>query len=317
MDQSALGVAGVRGMYYARLEQPAIPAWVDLIANRFNSDMASETYAMLGFSPAMREWVGGRQAKGFRDNGFTIVNKHFESTIEIRARDMRRDKTGQIMARVNEHADRADQHWASLLATLILNGQTTVCYDGQYFFDTDHSEGNSGTQSNSISVDISTLPATLHGSTTAPSIEEMQQAIVSGITQIGTFKDDQGEPMNENANSFLVLVPPSLSIVAGNAIAPAALGALAQNLNPAIKAGNSLQVQSSVRLGAWTDKFAVFRTDSAIKPFILQEETPVDVKVWDENSDHFKDNDSYKFGLDAWRNGGNGYWQRACLVTLT
>lgn len=316
MDQSALGVAGIRGMYYARLEQPVLPAWVTAIANQFDSDQALETYAMLGFSPALREWVGGRQAKGFRDNGFTIANKHFESTIEIRLRDMRRDKTGQIEARVNEHVDRAEQHWGSLLSTLILNGATTVCYDGQYFFDTDHVEGDSGVQSNSISVDISALPAALHGTTTAPSLEEMQQSIAAGIVQIGTFKDDAGEPMNEEAGSFLVLVPPTLAIVANNAVAPSVLGALAQNLNPSAK-GYSIQVASNVRLSSWTDKFAVIRTDSAIKPFILQAETDVMVKIKDENSDFAFDNDAIQVGLDAWRNAGYGYWQRACLVTMT
>ena len=68
-----------------------------------------------------------------------------------------------------ELAERGRTHYASLLSTLIVNGATTVCYDGQYFFDTDHSEGASGTQSNKIDSDISTLPASVHGSTTAPS----------------------------------------------------------------------------------------------------------------------------------------------------
>jgi phage major head subunit gpT-like protein len=132
----------------------------------------------------MREWIGGRQAKGFTGQGVTIVNKHYEATIEVQKKDARRDKTGQINARISEFADRAQTHWSSLLSTLLLNGAATVCYDGQYFFDTDHSEGSSGTQSNKITVDISTLPAQVHGSVTAPSIEEMQQTILAGITQI-------------------------------------------------------------------------------------------------------------------------------------
>ena len=48
-------------------------------------------------------------------------------------------------------ADRTVSHWASLLSTLIVNGESATCYDEQYFFDTDHSEGESGTQSNVIS----------------------------------------------------------------------------------------------------------------------------------------------------------------------
>jgi phage major head subunit gpT-like protein len=143
--------------------------WLDAVSNLYGSDQASETYNWLGQTPAMREWLAGRQAKGFSGQGVTILNKHYEATLEIAIKDMRRDKTGQIRARMAELAQRGQTHWASLVSTLIVNGATTVCYDGQYFFDTDHSEGSSGNQSNAISVTIANLPCVVHGSTTAPS----------------------------------------------------------------------------------------------------------------------------------------------------
>ena len=209
-----LSSRAIMGMYFARLETNPGMGWVNGIANMFNSDQSGETYAFLGQSPAMREWIGGRSAKGFSSNGLTILNKHYEATIEVQKKDLRRDKTGQIVARVQEFADRSITHWASLLSTLLLNGASTVCYDGQYYFDTDHSEGSSGSQSNSISVDISALPAAVHGAVTAPSVEEMQQSILAGIAQILSFKDDRGEPMNENATAFTVIVPVGLYLTA-------------------------------------------------------------------------------------------------------
>ena len=42
-----------------------------------------------------------------------------------------------------------------LINAALLAGESTVCFDGQYFFDTDHSEGDSGSQSNDITFDIS------------------------------------------------------------------------------------------------------------------------------------------------------------------
>src|SRR5690606_24399057 len=131
----------------------------------------------------------------------------------------------------------------SLLSTLLLNGASSLGYDGSYFFATDHSEGSSGTQSNKISVDISGLPAQVHGSTTAPSVEEMQQAILAGIAKMLSFKDDQGEPMNENAQRFLVVVPVGLYLVAVAAVSTIATAALQQNLNPNIIAGLTVDVQ--------------------------------------------------------------------------
>jgi len=316
MDQSLLSSRAIVGMYYARLEANPGLAWVDGLANMFGSDQASEDYGFLGQSPTFREWIGGRQAKGLSQNAMSIRNKHYEATLEVAVKDARRDKTGQILVRVQEFADRAITHKASLLSTLLLNGASTVCYDNQYFFDTDHVEGKSGTQSNSIQVDISALPAAVHGVVTAPSVEEFQQAMLAGIAQILSFKDDQGEPMNETAKEFIIKVPVSLFLTASAAVTAITTAALQQNLNPNLIAGLSIKVVMNPRLSAWTDQFSVHRVDSPIKGLIFQEEKGTELKVKAEGSEFEFDNDAWQFGLDSWRNAGYGYWQRACLVKM-
>lgn len=315
MDQSALSSRAIMGMYFLRLEQDPGMSWIDGISNLFGSDQASETYAFLGQTPAMREWLGARQAKGFSGNGVTIVNKHYEATIEVQKKDARRDKTPQLEARMSEFADRSQTHWASLLSTLLLNGASTLCYDGQYYFDTDHSEGNSGSQSNKITVDISALPAAVHGSITAPSVEEAQQVLLAGIAQILGFKDDQGEPMNENARAFTVVVPVSLWLVFSAAVAAVTTASLQQNLNPNVIKGISINIEMNARL-TWTDTIAIFRTDSPIKAFIRQTEQEVELKAKAEGSEFEFDNDAWQFGIDGWRGVGYGYWQRAVQVTM-
>lgn len=316
MDQSLLSSRAIIGMYFARQEVNPGLSWLAGVSNEFASDQASETYNFLGQSPAMREWIGGRNVKSFSGQGITIVNKHYEATIEIAKRDARRDKSSQIEARIAEFYDRSVTHWASLVSAAILAGATTVCYDGQYFFDTDHAEGSSGTQSNSISVTLSGLPAAVHGSTTAPSMEEMQQCILRAISQMLAFKDDRGEPMNESATSFLVMVPPSLYPMAVAATAAMTTAALAQNLNPNLIANFKIDVAMNARLTSWTTKFAVFRTDSPVKGLIRQKEQDVELKAKAEGSEFEFDNDAWQFGIDAWRGVGFGYWQRACLVTM-
>lgn len=314
MDQSILSSRAVIGMYYEALNTANGIGWVDAVSNYFGSDQASETYPWLGMPPALREWLGGRQAKGFSGNSITIDNKHFEATLEIALRDMRRDKTGQIQARLAEFAQRGQSHFASLLSTLIVNGPAAVCYDGQYFFDTDHSEGKSGTLDNDITTDISALPVEVHGVVTAPSKEEMLQAITKSISQFFTFKDDQGEPINEDARSFLVMVPVGLA-----ASAQAALARTNAN-GPGIFEMDGYNIALSVnpRLtsASWTDEFVTFRTDGSIKPLIRQEETAPAIKVKDENSEFAFDNDAIQVGIDSWRNVGYGRWQGAVLNTL-
>lgn len=311
MGAGTLTSRAIIGEFYKTLNAGAGAPWINPISMYVKSDQESETYAWLGMAPTLREWIGGRNAKGFKENGIEIKNKHFEATLEVLVRELRRDKSGQVMIRIRELARRANTHWASLLSTLIINGESTVCYDGQYFFDTDHSEGDSGTQSNDLSVDISTLPALVHGSTTQPSPEELQQSVNQAISAIMGFKDDQGEPMNEDASQFLVMVPQSLHIIANTALTmPHGTGVSEQSRH---------QVQvvcvPNPRL-TWTDKFAVFRTDGEVKPFIRQEETGAIMKAKAEGSEFEFDNDMHQYGVDTWRNAGYGYWQHACLVTM-
>lgn len=315
MDQQVLSSRAVIGMYYAALENPMNAGWIAGVSNEFGSDQASESYPFLGQTPRMREWIGGRQAKGLRANDFTIRNRHYEATLEIALRDLRRDKTPQLEARMGEFATEGEAHWGTLLSSLIQNGASTVCYDGEYFFDTDHSEGDSGSQSNDIEVDISALPVSVNGTVTAPSVEEMQQAIVKGIAQILSFKDDRGRPMNSNARSFMVTVPVGLWITASAAVAAITTAALQQNMNPNLLKGMQIDVQMMPEL-TWTDSFAVWRTDSPIKGLIRQRETSAMLKVKDENSEFAFDNDAIQIGIDAWRAADYGLWQRACYVTL-
>jgi len=307
------------GEYFKTLAADAGAGWVNLISNMFGSDQASEEYAWLGQVPAFREWLGGRSAKGLREDSFTIRNKHYESTIDILIRDLRRDKTGQVMVRIREMARRSLSHWASLLSTLILNAAATACYDGQFFFDTDHSEGDSGTQDNDITVDISELPVATAGTVTAPAVAEMQFSIVKAIEAICGFKDDQGEPMNEDAREFLVMTPLVLWNTALQAVStPIQVAETQSALNALQKEGGfNIRAVPNVRLSDWTDEFAVFRTDSEMKPLIRQSETDPELKMKWLDSEYAFDNDAVQVGVDAWRNVGYGLWQMACFVTMT
>jgi len=312
MGMERLTSKDVIGMFYRELEGDPGMGWVNDVSMYMESDQDIETYPWIGQVPQLREWVGGRQAKGFNDNGIEVRNKHFESTIEILVRHMRRDKTGQVRIRIAELAKRSNTHWASLLSTLLLNGPSAPCYDGQYFFDTDHSEGDSGAQSNDLTIDISGLPCAVHGSTTAPSVEEMQQTILACVAQILSFKDDRGEPVNETAQAFRVIVPASLYLVSAKAVAMPYSPDISQQNVPAEM---RLSVSMNPRL-TWTDSLAVFRADSNVKAFIRQEETEVQLKAKAEGSEFEFDNDAHQYGIDTWRNVAYGDWKNACYIQM-
>lgn len=313
MGATTLTSRGIIGSFYLALEQDLGASWIDTLSNYFTSDQESETYKWLGMVPQMREWIGGRNAKGLRETGMTITNKLYESTLEVLVDEINRDKTGQVMVRVREQAQRANSHWAKLLSDLVIAGESAVCYDGQYFFDTDHSEGDSGSQDNDITSNITT--------TTAPTAGEMETAILKSIEQILKFKDDQGEPMNENAREFMVMVPvPFMSAAAAalgsQIIVDSSTSRSNGILTLASMGGFNVRLAVNPRL-SWTTKFATFRTDAPIKSLLRQEEEPISVAAIAEGSELEFTHRKHHYGITASRAVGYGMWQRACLTTFT
>jgi phage major head subunit gpT-like protein len=318
MGAQGLGSRAIIGKFFNILETELGTSWIDLISLLFQSDQASEEYKWLGMSPAMREWIGGRQAHGFRENGLTITNKKFEATMEVPCDWIRRDKTGQIDVRIGELARRAVEHWAKLLSTFITNGTGATsgyCYDGHVFFDTDHSEGDSGTQLNLLAAgQVAALNVT---TPTAPTPVEAAKAILGVIGYMLTYLDDKGEPMNDGAKNFLVMTSPTLWQFLAPAVYSPLVSAGETNPLAAIMANTDFRVAvvANSRL-AYTTQFVVLRTDAKTKPFIRQEEEGVTSSALAEGSDEEFNNDRWLFGVKALRNIGYGYWQQAAHATL-
>jgi len=318
MGAQGLGSRAIIGKFFNRLEAYKGTSWIDKISMYFDSDQESETYKWLGMAPAMREWVGGRHAHGFRENGLTITNKTFEGTLEIMVDWMRRDKTGQIDIRINELVERAVEHWTKLLSTFISNGTGATsgyCYDGQYFFDDDHSEGDSGTQKNLLtSVEVAALDVT---TATAPTAAEAVKAIIGVIAYMLGYKDDKGEPMNANAREFLVMTSVNLWPFLAPAVYNGVINSGDVNTIKSIERdGFKISLAANPRL-TYTTQFVVFRTDGQTKPMIRQEEEGIKVSSLAEGSDEEFKNNRHLHGVKAIRNVGYGYWQQAAHATLS
>ena len=306
MSADLITSRAVIGMMYERLQNPAA-AWVNRLAAKMNSNQASETYAWLGMSPAMAEWAGGRKAQDLREFSFSINNKEHEASLYVKTSELRRDKTGQLMVRINELVDRAVYYPAKLLSTLIENGESTTCYDGQYFFDTDHSEGDSGTQDN----DITSAAAT----GTSPSADEMRTAIIKSVKQLLGFKDDRGELVNATARSFEVMVPLEYMQPALEAVVLPTVSTGGANIIPNMPEF-SIGVTVNPQL-TWTTKFATFVNDGSMRPFILQEEVPATPVAIAEGSEMEVKEKRHMYGVDWEGNVGYGDWKKACLCTIT
>lgn len=310
----------VLGMFYERLQQNMGQSWVESIATPIiDSDQDSEEYGWLGMVPQMSEKKGEKKFSQLRETDWIVKNVEYQGGIAIPKKHVLYDKTGQVRIRTNDMADRAMAHWVSLIAPLIINGASTTCYDSQFFFDTDHSEGDSGTQDNDITFNVAT--------TTAPTPTEMIDAILSGVQQMLGFKDDRGEYVNENMNEFLVLCGTPLMGPGLRALSQSNVGG--GDTNILIEQDSfRLRVQASPRLSSWTDKFAIFSTQGDQKPIIRQQRIPnQDAAGYDADgmlvqtlwtdSEHYKKHDECLVSVETERAAAYGDWKKACLVTLT
>ena len=310
MGFSDLGDRAIVGRIVLALEETQPPAWVNDIAMRVSSDVETETYRWLASTPAMRQWDGPRHATRLEVFEQTIRNVPYEASLELMRSELRRDKTGQIQLRINDLAIRAQQHWAKLLSTVIEAGNATASYDGSNFFHTAHSSGSSGDQNNDLTSNFA-----LH---LAPTAAEMEGAIIDCIEALLGFNDTEGEPMNQDMSNLLIMCPTSMFSAANAAISNATItdGSGARTNVLAGIAGFSLNLVVNPRL-ANDGRFYVFRTDSAVKPYIAQEETMPTVEVLGEGSDFAFANDAHQYGVHVSHAVGQAIWQHAVLYTAT
>lgn len=296
------------GMYYERLDQRVNATWLNGLTEYVPSKRASNLYKMIGMVPQLEEENGPAEAQGLIVNEYELRNKKFGARLRIPEEDLDRDETGQLVTRISDFTKRPISHWMKLCSTLIENGESGVCYTGQPFFSASHVEGDSGTYRNLIT--YSQVGALEVSSTTAPTPYEFANAILALIPLFYAFKDDKGEPRNEMARKFLVMVPVGLMGPAFSAATQPVLytGSGTVN-NPLINDRFQVEVDVNPRL-TWTDSFTIAITDGDLKPLIRQEEKATSLVVFGPESEYFELHDEALIRIKTRRNAGYGTpWQ--------
>lgn len=285
-------------------------SWIRAISGEaVPTDQQKETHGGLGNVGPMKKWEGQRKSQRLRAVTVDVENDKYEDTLLVTGDELRRDKTMQVDSNIRGLSRRAMQHWELLLTTLVENGESTACYDGQFFFDTDHAENGVSTGSNDITEAVA-VP-------TGPTAAEMESAIWAAVTQFMTFKDDVGEPAHMSPTSFTLKIPPAFLKATLTAIGAPLLEQ--GRSNALVQAGNfTFNVIANPRL-TWTDKFAIFVNDgrSFIRQFerIAGQEVRVTAKA--EGSEFEHDYDAHEYGVMALRGTGYFDWRSAVLTTLT
>lgn len=110
----------------------------DRVATTIPSGTGTEDYGWLGQIPGMREWLGDRQVNNLTQHDYSIKNRSFENTVGVDRDKINDDQYGIYSPLMKMLGQSAAEHPDILVFDLLAAGFSTPCYDGQYFFDTDH-----------------------------------------------------------------------------------------------------------------------------------------------------------------------------------
>jgi phage major head subunit gpT-like protein len=270
----------------------AAPTTWAKIAMKVPSNTGQNDYSWLSNFPKMRRWVGAKVVKSLEAFKYTVVNEDFEATVEVDRNHIEDDQLGIYEPQAKMAAFSSAQLPDEIVYEAVNGAFTTRCYDGQYFFDTDHPVGSKSVSNKGTAVlSNANLAAAQAGYGTAR--KAMRQ-----------FKDEEGRSLNTTPN--VLLVGPALEdtgkLLLGN-------DKLADGTPNPYKGTAELVVDGRIESDtAWF----LLDTTKPIMPFVYQErKAPEFVQQTNPDSPDVFNLKKYKFGAEARAAGGYGFWQLA------
>ncbi|WP_140918184.1 Mu-like prophage major head subunit gpT family protein [Limnobaculum xujianqingii] len=274
------------------------PSQWQKIAMKVPSSGKVNDYSWLSNFPAMRKWVGDKVLKALSAFKYTVVNDDWEATIWVDRNDLEDDQTGQYALQAKSAGESGAQLPDDIVFDLVNTAFNSVCYDGQYFFDTDHPMG-SGTFSNRSTKALST-----------DSLAAAKASFGAARTQMQKVKDDDGRALNVRPN--ILLVPVALEDTARALMTVERLEDGKANIYK-----GACEVVVEPRLTSDTAWY-LLDTSKPLMPFIYQErKAPQPVDTADGMTDDEFNRRLLKFGVEARAAGGYGLWQLAYGSTGT
>ena len=254
------------------------------------SGSSQNDYNWLSAFPRMKKWIGEKAIKSLEAFKYSIVNDDWEATVEVDRNHIDDDQLGIYAPQAQMAGFSARQLPDEIVADLKNAAFTSLCYDGQFFYDIDHPVAG-------VSVS-NRLAVALSAATPAAALASYGAA----RTAIQSFKDDEGRPLALIPN--VLEVPPALESVALTLINSDKL-----NDNSPNPYKGTATVLVNPRLTSTTAWF-LHVTNMPVKPFIYQErKAPVFVEQTDPQADDVFNRKLFKFGAEARAAGGYAFWQ--------
>ncbi|AUI65205.1 MULTISPECIES: Mu-like prophage major head subunit gpT family protein [Glaesserella] len=127
---------GWKGDFQKGLE--GAPSQYTKIATVVSSATKSNTYGWLGKMPKLTEWIGKRAVSKIKEHGYSITNKKWADGVEVDRDDIEDDNVGIYSPLFEELGRSAIEQKDEITFGALTNGFSSLCYDGQNFFDKSH-----------------------------------------------------------------------------------------------------------------------------------------------------------------------------------
>lgn len=254
------------------------------------SDGESDTYSFAQRNGRMREWIGERLVDGYSAHGFTIKNLPYERTIGLDRYKIEDDKYRTFRTDVIDLAQTSAEWPDDLLLSLIEAGDSSLCFDGQNFFDTDHPVNlydlGKGTQANLLT-----------------SMALTQANYFAAKAAFKKFKRPDGTPYELVPDVLLVpdeLEQKAREILTATTILQNGTGSAA----PTNVAMGDCRIVTWSRLTSPTTWYLLCTT-RAVKPFIFQQRKAPELVIKNSaNDDNVFFGNQLIMGVDARGNAG-------------
>jgi phage major head subunit gpT-like protein len=268
-----------------------------LFATEMPSGTETELYHWIAQLPGMREFVGPRLVNNVPLRDYTLTNKIFEGTIGLDKWKVKNDTHGAFSTTAFAFGESVARWPDEQMAAAIEASISTVCYDSQYFFDTDHP----------YSLDDASL-STYSNLLTGAAYDLSKDPI--GVWQaaselMATYKGDSGKPLGLVADTLMV--PPQLrryAMTAGRAeLVPQAVLNVGRTENiGGAGVTNVYKGDFTIIVNPYltTQAAYVMCTKRAIKPFVWQiRENPVFVQRVDPTDPVVFNEREFVYGCEA------------------
>ncbi len=157
------------------------------IASQIDTTLPTQNYSWLGRGAVMELFKDEAREQRIVEYDYSLADNIYKAKLTVNRKTLEDEQYGLLKMHAQDLGSEPARFQDELIFTALEAGFTNTCYDGQYFFDTDHqSADNTANQSNKMTAALS------------------DSALETAHTTMASFVDDKNKPMRLVPDTLVV-----------------------------------------------------------------------------------------------------------------